>query len=81
MTETLLRIENLKTYFFTDEGVVKAVDDVSLVNHAGRDAGVGGRIGLRQERHRDVDHPADFPAGAHRRRPDHAFAKVGVRLN
>ncbi|MDD5455055.1 MAG: ABC transporter ATP-binding protein [Candidatus Ratteibacteria bacterium] len=28
--ETLLRIKNLKTHFFTDEGIVKAVDGVDL---------------------------------------------------
>ncbi len=30
MSEPLLRVENLKTHFFTDDGVVRAVDDVSL---------------------------------------------------
>jgi len=35
MTQPLIRVENLKTYFDTDEGVVKAVDDVSLeIPHA-----------------------------------------------
>jgi len=28
--EELLKIENLKTYYFTREGVVRAVDNVSL---------------------------------------------------
>ena len=30
MSETLLSIKNLKTYFVTDEAVLKAVDDVSF---------------------------------------------------
>jgi oligopeptide/dipeptide ABC transporter ATP-binding protein len=30
MTEPLLRVQDLKTYFFTDEGVAKAVDGVSF---------------------------------------------------
>ena len=30
MTEDLLEVKNLKTYFYTDEGIVKAVDDVSF---------------------------------------------------
>ena len=30
MAEPLLKIEGLKTYFHTDQGVVKAVDDVSM---------------------------------------------------
>lgn len=30
MSETILKVENLETTFFTDEGVIKAVDDVSF---------------------------------------------------
>jgi len=30
MTEDLLEVKNLKTYFYTEEGIVKAVDDVSF---------------------------------------------------
>ena len=30
MTETLLKIDGLKTYFFTEAGIVKAIDDVSF---------------------------------------------------
>lgn len=30
MSEDLLKVENLKTYFYTEEGTVKAVDDVSF---------------------------------------------------
>ena len=30
MSEKLLEVKNLKTYFYTDDGVVKSVDDVSF---------------------------------------------------
>lgn len=30
MTEDLLEVKNLKTNFYTDEGIVRAVDDVSF---------------------------------------------------
>src|SRR6266480_1141194 len=35
MAENLLEINNLKTYFFTRGGVVKAVDDVSFTINQG----------------------------------------------
>jgi peptide/nickel transport system ATP-binding protein len=30
MADSILRVENLRTYFFTYAGIVKAVDDISL---------------------------------------------------
>ena len=30
MSDKLLEVKNLKTYFYTDDGVVKSVDDVSF---------------------------------------------------
>lgn len=36
MSEKLLEVKNLKTYFYTDEGVVKSVDDVSFDVEKGR---------------------------------------------
>ncbi|MBI5043446.1 MAG: ABC transporter ATP-binding protein, partial [Nitrospirae bacterium] len=30
MSETVLEVKNLKTYFYTPDGVVKAVDGVNL---------------------------------------------------
>jgi ABC-type dipeptide/oligopeptide/nickel transport system ATPase component len=39
-SSNILDVRNLKTYFFTDEGVVKAVDDVSFT------IGRGGTMGL-----------------------------------
>ena len=45
MTHNLLEVNNLKTYFFTRGGVVKAVDDVSFVIKRGQTLGVVGESG------------------------------------
>ncbi len=45
MAERLLDVKNLKTYFFTDEGVVRAVDGVDLHIHKGETLGVVGESG------------------------------------
>ena len=36
MTQPLLEVDNLKTYFKTDDGIVKAVDGVSFKVGEGR---------------------------------------------
>jgi peptide/nickel transport system ATP-binding protein len=41
----VLEVKNLKTYFFTDEGVVKAVDDVSFHVEKGKTLGLVGESG------------------------------------
>lgn len=41
----ILRITDLRTYFYTDEGVVKAVDDVSLTIPKGESVGLVGESG------------------------------------
>jgi len=41
----VLEVKNLKTYFFTDEGVVKAVDDVSFSVAKGKTLGLVGESG------------------------------------
>lgn len=45
MPDPLLSIENLKTYFHTDQGVAKAVDGVSFDLHAGKTLAVVGESG------------------------------------
>jgi len=45
LTETLLRISNLKTQFFTGEGIVHAVDGVDLTVGRGETLGVVGESG------------------------------------
>jgi len=45
MAGRLLDVKNLKTYFFTDEGVVRAVDGVDLYINQGETLGVVGESG------------------------------------
>ena len=43
--QTLLEVKNLKTHFFTDDGVVRAVDGVDLVIRSGEVLGLVGESG------------------------------------
>lgn len=45
MSEELLAIKGLKTYFYTDEGVVPAVDGVDITIHEGETVGIVGESG------------------------------------
>ncbi len=45
MAEPLITVERLQTHFVTDEGVVKAVEDVSLVIPKGKSLGLVGESG------------------------------------
>src|SRR5215472_14081096 len=44
-TDTLLEVRHLKTHFFTDEGIVRAVDGVSYSIRRGRTIGIVGESG------------------------------------
>lgn len=45
MERELLAIKGLKTYFYTDEGVVPAVDGVDITIREGQTVGVVGESG------------------------------------
>ena len=51
MAETLLSVRNLKTYFYTDEGVVKAVDGLNYELHQGETLGIVGESGCGKSVH------------------------------
>ena len=44
-SDTILEVKNLKTYFDSDEGIVKAVDDVSFSLKKGQTIGIVGESG------------------------------------
>ena len=44
-TDTLLRVENLRTYFHTRAGIVRAVDDISFSIKSGETLGIVGESG------------------------------------
>lgn len=43
--DTVLEVKNLKTYFFIEQGVIRAVDGVSFTLHAGKTLGIVGESG------------------------------------
>ncbi len=45
MSPPLLDVTNLRTYFFTDDGVIKAVDDISFHIEPGQTLGIVGESG------------------------------------
>ena len=51
VAEPLLSVRNLKTYFYTDEGVVRAVDGLSYDLHKGETLGIVGESGCGKSVH------------------------------
>ena len=51
MADVLLSVRNLKTYFYTDEGVVKAVDGLTYTLHKGETLGIVGESGCGKSVH------------------------------
>ena len=45
MAERLLEVKGLKTHFFTDEGIVRAVDGIDLYINKGETLGIVGESG------------------------------------
>ena len=45
MAENILQVKNLKTYFHTEAGLVKAVNDVSFNVEKGKTLGIVGESG------------------------------------
>ena len=71
LMSALLEVRDLRTDFATDDGRVPGGRRRELHGRGRPHAGHRRRIGLRQERHRAVDHgPGAAAAGPHRRRLD-----------
>ena len=49
-TDNVLEIKNLHTYFYTDGGVIKAVDGVDVELRRGATLGIVGEVGKWKER-------------------------------
>ncbi len=78
MTKTLLQVDNLKTQFFTEEGVVRAVDGISFDVQEGEIVGLVGESGAgksvaAQSIMRLIDSPGEIVGGEVRFRDELLF--------
>ncbi len=68
---TLLEVKNLRTYFFTDDGVVKAVDGISYDLEEGETIGLVGESGCgKSVSALSLLQTHSHPSGQDRRRRD-----------
>jgi ABC-type dipeptide/oligopeptide/nickel transport system ATPase component len=58
--QPLIEVRNLKTYFFTEDGVVKAVDGVDFYVRPGEVLGLVGESGCGQKCHLALDYAPDW---------------------
>ena len=73
MAERLLEIKGLKTHFFTDEGVIRAVDGIDLHIDKGETLGVVGESGCgKTVTALSIMRLIAMPPGTDRRRRDPA---------
>ena len=69
MADKILQVKNLKTYFHTEAGLVKAVNDVSFDVEKGKTLGIVGESGCGKSM-TSLYHATDREAGADRGRRD-----------
>jgi len=83
--QPLLSVQDLQTYFFTDEGTVKAVDGASFDVYAGRTLGIVGESGCGKSVTAKsilqiIDRPGRIVGGQVKFSPDGAVAKNLLEL-
>ena len=84
MTEPLLQVSNLKTQFFTEEGVVRAVDGISFDVYEGEIVGLVGESGAgksvaAQSLLRLVEEPGEIVGGEIRYKDELVFGTTDER--
>ena len=81
--DILLQVTDLHTHFFTDDGVVKAVDGVSFLVRKGRTLGIVGESGCGKSITalsilRLLDHPGRVVAGEIRFKGKDLFGHISL---
>ena len=61
---SVLEIDKLKVNFYTYEGVVKAIDEISVALENGETLGIVGGNGMWQKRYRTLNSQFDSPPRA-----------------